>query len=137
MRFLVDVFQLRHHIIREYAGYTTSFLNILDPDIRAYVHQELDRGKLWPDALIQLSPAYAQANTIADLVAHDVFHPRCGDLFKAPDRDGTVRPLRLYHHQREAISFAAQRQHFVVTTGGLDATIPWLQRWPSTCWKWH
>ena len=113
----MDVFQLRNHIIREYAGYTTSFLNILDPDIRDYVHHELDRGKLWPDALIQLSPSYAQANTIADLVAHDVLHERCGAIFKAPDRDGRVRPLRLYHHQREAISFAAQRQHFVVTTG--------------------
>jgi ATP-dependent helicase YprA (DUF1998 family) len=117
MRLLVDVFQLRNHIIREYAGYTTSFLNILDPDIRSHVHQELHRGKLWPDALIQLSPAYAQASTVADLVTSGVLHQRCDDIFKAPDRDGVLRPLRLYYHQRQAIDLAAQRQHFVVTTG--------------------
>src|SRR5215208_8408313 len=107
MRLLVDVFQLRHHIIREYAGYTTSFLNILDPDIRDYVHQELQRGKLWPDALIQLSPAYAQADTVAGLVTTGILHQRCGDMFKAPDRDGNLRPLRLYYHQRQAIDLAA------------------------------
>ncbi|HEU5097425.1 MAG TPA: hypothetical protein VFU22_00155 [Roseiflexaceae bacterium] len=37
----MDVFQFRNQIIREYADYTTSFLNILDPDIHNYVHQEL------------------------------------------------------------------------------------------------
>jgi hypothetical protein len=113
----VDVFQFRNHIIRAYADYTTSFLNILDPDIRSHVHQELHHGKLWPDALIQLSPAYAQDNTVADLVTSGVLHQRCGDIFKAPDRDGLLRSLRLYYHQRQAIDLAAQRHHFVVTTG--------------------
>ncbi|HEU4327512.1 MAG TPA: hypothetical protein VFS21_30515 [Roseiflexaceae bacterium] len=48
----MDVFQLRRQIIREYSGYTNSFLNILDSDIRTYVDRELERGKLWPEALI-------------------------------------------------------------------------------------
>ncbi|MFO7166403.1 MAG: DEAD/DEAH box helicase [Chloroflexota bacterium] len=113
----MDVFQLRDHIVREYANYTTSFLTILDPDIREYVHQELERGKLWPDALIQLSPAYAPASTVADLVANGVLHQRCQDIFQVSGSDGTPRPLRLYYHQRQAIDLAVQRKHFVVTTG--------------------
>ncbi len=113
----MDVFKLRQHIIAEYAEYTKSFLHILDPAIHRYVHTELDRGKLWPDALIQLSPAYDQASTVADLVQHHVLHPRCAEIFQAPDRDGTLRSLRLYYHQRQAIDLAHAQQHFVVTTG--------------------
>jgi len=113
----VDVFKLRQHVIDEYAEYTKSFLTILDPAIHHYVHHELDRGKLWPDALIQLSPAYDQASTVADLVQHQVLHPRCADIFQAPDRDGTLRSLRLYYHQRQAIDLAQAHKHFVVTTG--------------------
>jgi hypothetical protein len=68
----VDVFALRNHIIQQYADYTSSFLNILDPDIREHVDQELSRGRLWPDSLIQLSPAYDQASTVAELVQNAV-----------------------------------------------------------------
>jgi superfamily II DNA or RNA helicase len=113
----VDIFRLRTHVIDDYADYTRSFLTILDPAIRDYVDQALNQGTLWPDALIQLSPAYDHAGTVADLVHTGVLHPLCATIFRAPDRDGTLRSLRLYRHQRQAIDLAAQRQHFVVTTG--------------------
>jgi hypothetical protein len=113
----VDVFQLRQHIIDEYAGYTDSFLNIHDDAIREHVREALERGRLWPDALIQLSPAYAQDLTVADLAASGVVHPRCAEIFRAPDRSGGLQPLRLYHHQRRAIDLASQHQHYIVTTG--------------------
>lgn len=113
----MDVFHLRQHIIDEYARYTTSFLNILDADIRRYVHAELERGKFWPDALLQLSPAYALSQTVAERVRQGGLHPLCGEFFKVPDGEGGARSLHLYHHQQRAIELAAQRQHFVVTTG--------------------
>lgn len=113
----MDVFQLRNRVVQEYADYTKSFLNILDPVIRDFVHVELDKGRLWPDALVQLSPAYAQSQTVEDLAKAGVLHPVCARLFRAPDRDGALRPLQLYHHQRRAIDLAAQHKHFVVTTG--------------------
>jgi ATP-dependent helicase YprA (DUF1998 family) len=113
----LDVFALRNHIIQQYADYTSSFLNILDPDIRQHVDQELSRGRLWPDSLIQLSPAYDQASTVAELVQNSVLHPQCDAIFRAPDRDGTPRSLKLYRHQRQAIDLAAAQKHFVVTTG--------------------
>ncbi len=112
----MDVFHLRRHIIATYAAYTTSFLTIADPAIRTYVHTQLDAGTLWPDALIQLSPAYTPADTVADLVAHHVLHPRCGEIFVSHDGT-TTQSLTLYRHQREAIDLARQRKHYVVTTG--------------------
>jgi ATP-dependent helicase YprA (DUF1998 family) len=109
----VDVFQLRQGIIQDYEEYTRSFLTILDSDIANFVHDELSRGKLWPDALVQLSPAYAPAQTVEDLAATGVLHPLCASIFR--DRSG--RSLTLYRHQRDAIDLAARHKHYVVTTG--------------------
>lgn len=125
----MDVFQLRNHIIDEYSRYTTSFLTILDPEIDAFVQHELGRGKLWPDALVQLSPAYAQASSVAELVESGVLHPDCARLFQTPQAAGNMCSLQLYHHQRQALDLAQQQQHFVVTTGtgsgkSLTYTVP-------------
>ncbi|NJM06017.1 DEAD/DEAH box helicase [Candidatus Gracilibacteria bacterium] len=116
-RMSMDIFDLRQQIIGQYAAYTRSFLHILDPEIRSHVDGALADGRLWPDALIQLSPAYDQATTVADLVAQQTLHPLCGDIFCAKDRDGASRSLRLYRHQKQAIDLAAVGNHFVVTTG--------------------
>lgn len=113
----MDVFQLRDHVVDEYAQYTTSFLNILDPTIRDYVHTQLAAGRLWPDALIQLSPAYEPADTIDHLARMGVLHPQTSTIFRVPDRSGTLQSLRLYRHQRQAIDLAHQHLHYVVTTG--------------------
>ena len=113
----MDVFQLRQQIIDQYAAYTRSFLTIADPEITAYVDHALAEGRLWPDALVQLSPAYTQASTVDDMVAHGVLHPLCGDLFRVPDGVGGLRPLQLYRHQKRAIDLAATGAHYVVTTG--------------------
>lgn len=109
----MDVFQLRQRIIDDYEAYTRSFLTILDPAIDGFVRSELSGGKLWPEALLQLSPAYAPAQTVADLAATGVLHQLCASIFR--DRSG--RSLTLYRHQRDAIDLAAQHKHYVVTTG--------------------
>lgn len=113
----MDIFHLRKQVIDSYADYTRSFLTILDPKIQSFVDQELGRGRLWPDALVQLSPSYLQSQTVADLAEQGVLHPTCADIFRAKAQDGSARSLTLYYHQRQAIDFAAQRKHFVVTTG--------------------
>lgn len=113
----MDVFHLRNQLIKHYADYTQSFLNILDPDIREFTQAQLASGKLWPDALIQLSPAYEQAETIAELAAAGVLHPQCAQIFQLQRPDGTLESLRLYRHQREAIDLAHAGKHYVVTTG--------------------
>jgi ATP-dependent helicase YprA (DUF1998 family) len=111
----MDIFKLRDHIVNEFAAYTQSFLNILDPDIREFVRQELARGKLWPDALVQLSPAYDRSLTVAELVEQGVLHPLCRDIFQVGG--ATTSSLHLYRHQKQAIDMAAAGRHYVVTTG--------------------
>ncbi len=78
----MDAFRLRNMVVRDYAEYIQSFLTILDPRIQAFVDEQLARGILWPDPLLQLSPAYEQAETIDQLVARGVLHPLCGSLFR-------------------------------------------------------
>ncbi|WP_029214555.1 DEAD/DEAH box helicase [Kallotenue papyrolyticum] len=113
----MDVFHLRNQLIKHYADYTQSFLNILDPDIREFTQAQLASGKLWPDALIQLSPAYEQAETIAELADAGVLHPQCAQIFQLRRPDGALESLRLYRHQRQAIDLAHAGKHYVVTTG--------------------
>lgn len=113
----MDIFQLRQQIINQYAAYTRSFLTIFDPDIRAFVDTALAEGRLWPDSLVQLSPAYDKASTVADLVEHGTLHPACGEIFRVPDGAEGLRPLHLFRHQKRAIDLAAAGRNYVVTTG--------------------
>ncbi|PDW01536.1 hypothetical protein CJ255_18615 [Candidatus Viridilinea mediisalina] len=117
VRFSVDIFQLRQQVIDQYAAYTRSFLTIADSTLRAYVDQALAAGQLWPDALVQLSPAYDHANTVADLVERGTLHAGCGAIFRVPDGAAGLRSLHLFRHQKQAIDLAAAGRHFVVTTG--------------------
>ncbi len=112
----MDVFQLRNHVVGTYSAYTTSFLNIADEEIRAFVQERLHAGELWPDALIQLSPAFAYDQTVAELARNHVLHPLCAQIFGRREGE-TFTSLRLYRHQRDAINLARERKHFVVTTG--------------------
>ena len=113
----MDIFQLRQQSINQYAAYTRSFLTISDPDIRTFVDTALAEGRLWPDSLVQLSPAYDKASTVADLVEHGTLHPACGEIFRVPDGAEGLRPLHLFRHQKRAIDLAAAGRNYVVTTG--------------------
>ncbi len=53
----MNIFDFRQQLIDDYAGYTRSFIQIRDPQIRGYVAGQLEVGVLWPDPLIQLNPS--------------------------------------------------------------------------------
>src|SRR5262245_40561342 len=108
----MDAFRLRRTVVSDYADYIQSFLSILDPRIKQFVDEQLAEGVLWPDPLLQLSPAYQAAERVEALANHTVLHPLCSSLFRA---DG--ESLRLHQHQRTAIDIAAQGYNYVVTTG--------------------
>src|SRR5262245_37533232 len=108
----MDAFRLRRTVVSDYAGYIQSFLTILDPRIRQFVDEQLAAGVLWPDPLLQLSPAYQAAETVQALSTRTVLHPLCAALFRAGEES-----LRLHQHQRTAIDIAAHGHNYVVTTG--------------------
>jgi hypothetical protein len=108
----MDAFRLRETVVADYAEYVQGFLAILDPRIRAFVDEQLSNGMLWPDPLIQLSPAYQTAEDVRVLATRGVIHATSAQFFHVGDR-----PLRLHQHQRMALDLAQQGEHYVVTTG--------------------
>jgi ATP-dependent helicase YprA (DUF1998 family) len=85
--------------------------------VAEFVTARLNEGALWPDPLVQLSPAFAEGPTVEEIVATGHLHPLCAQLFRVPGPDGTPRPIRLYQHQYQAIQAASRREPYVLTTG--------------------
>jgi hypothetical protein len=69
----MNVFELRDRLIRDYASYISSFIQIRDRRIAGHVDQSLEDGLLWPEALIQLNPSFEEQDamrrrTVLDLI---------------------------------------------------------------------
>ena len=71
----MQVFDFRERLIRDYASYIESFIQIQDLRIHDHVRQVLDDGTLWPQPLIQLNPSFEPGDKIDDLVGRDILHP--------------------------------------------------------------
>lgn len=122
----MDIFRVHNAIIDDYRSYVDSFLTINDSRIRDFVHEQLiERRRLWPDALLQLNPAYEKTKTVAQLVSEGVLHPGCADIFV--DDSPARSSFHLYRHQTEAIARARNSQSFIVTSGtGSGKTMSYL-----------
>ena len=72
------------------------------------MEDELAKGKLWPEPLLQFNPAFEIAGTVDDRVAKAALHPALRDIFKG---------YKLYRHQVEAIQFGTAGKDFIVTSG--------------------
>jgi len=104
-----DVFALRDQVVSEYQSYVKSFINILDPRLSGFVTQELDQGRLWPDPVLQLNPAFERGSDLKTLAREGVILSETARLFG--------EDLVLYRHQEEALRVARQRKHYIVSTG--------------------
>src|ERR1700757_5214827 len=104
-----DVFGLRDHVVGEYQSYVKSFINILDDRLSDFVKGELDQGRLWPDPVLQLNPAFERGADLKTLAREGVILPETARFFG--------EEVRLYLHQEEALHIASKRQHYVVSTG--------------------
>lgn len=108
----MNVFTLRDGVLQDYHRFVESFLNIQDSRIRNFVGEELAKGALWPEPLVQLNPSYEMGKKINELVTEGVLHPLCEKIFQ---KNG--KPFSLYHHQEQAIRAAAKREPYILTTG--------------------
>ena len=110
----MNIFEAHEQILDEYRCYVRSFLSIADQRIREAVQKAiLEDNRLWPDALLQLNPAYEPAATVEELVHAGQLHVQTADVFRSPDGSS----LRLYRHQEKAIALAQAHKPFVVTSG--------------------
>src|SRR3712207_1180029 len=114
----MDVFQLRDQVVGNYDKYVQSFLRIADPGIKAYVEDELAKGRLWPDPLVQLNPSYESGGTIDELASLGALHAECRRIFRRGKDEGSDGvPLLLREHQRRALEVAKTGASYVLTTG--------------------
>jgi hypothetical protein len=103
----MDVFALRESLIDEYATFARSFTHIRAGDIRDRIEGEYQKGRYWPEPLVQINPRFEGGSSVAKLVGNGTLHPGCGELFD----------IDLYSHQENAIQLAAAGHSYVVTTG--------------------
>jgi ATP-dependent helicase YprA (DUF1998 family) len=104
-----DVFRLRDHVVSEYREYVQSFIHIRDKRIEPFVQDMLAHGELWPDAVLQLNPAYEPAETLADLAGAGMIGDETARFF-GPH-------IRLHRHQAEAVAAARKNEPYLVSTG--------------------
>ncbi len=109
----LDIFNLRDDVVQDYQRYIQSFLKIRDPRVEEFVSQELQRGGLWPDPLIQLNPSYKKGATVVELADQGILHRDCIPYFST---DQGV-PFTFHYHQEQAFRLAHHQQPYVVTTG--------------------
>jgi ATP-dependent helicase YprA (DUF1998 family) len=114
----MDVFALRDHLISDYTSYIQSFIRIRDPHISLFVAEQISTGLLWPDALIQLNPAFEPGEWIEELTTQGILHEKCNAIFRSgKDRESDDRPFRLHRHQADALRTAKTGGNYVLTTG--------------------
>ena len=104
----LDVFRLKDSVVSEYRDYLQSFVQVLDPRIDQYVAEMLNRGTLWPEAVLQLNPAFEMDLTLGQLADQGLLTEETAKFF-GPE-------LRLYQHQREAVDIGLGEESYVVTT---------------------
>lgn len=132
----MTIFDLHHAVLSDYRDFVRSFIHISDERLRAFVDRALDEeAHLWPDFLLQVSPAYQRGESVDELAASGRLHPQTARIFRTPQNE----PYRLYLHQQQAIEKARRGESYVVTSGtgsgkSLTYFIPmvdWILRNPA------
>lgn len=114
----MDVFKLRENLISDYANYVSGFVRIRDERTRQKIDEEIAAGLLWPQALVQINPAFEQGGWIDELVASDLLHVECKKIFRrGKGETAGDQPMRLHRHQVEAIHASKTGDNYVLTTG--------------------
>ncbi|MFM7370747.1 MAG: DEAD/DEAH box helicase, partial [Sphaerospermopsis kisseleviana] len=108
----LDIFNFRNQIIGDYRRYIESFLKIRDPRVEEFVNQELGKGQLWTNSLVQLNPKYRPGATVNELVKNGILHPDCTQYFS---KNG--HPFNFHYHQKQAFETAQKQEPYVLTTG--------------------
>ena len=114
---LDNIFTFRDRLIEEYSLFSRSFTCIAADDICDVVDAQYDKGRYWPEPLIQINPNYQRKGTIQQLAEEGVLHPACAGLFQVGKAESDPQPLCLYAHQLEALAKGQSQQSYVVTTG--------------------
>ncbi len=110
----MSVFSLHERVVNDYRDFVRSFFTVSDDRAREFIDRTLvDEARLWPEFLLQLSPAYARTATVDELAEGGMFHEETRHIFRTEEG----QPFRLYQHQVEAVTRAAAGSSYIVTSG--------------------
>ena len=131
----MSIFNLHANVLDDYRDFVRSFFSVADDRAREFIERELvQEGRLWPEALLQVSPSYARVASVDELADRGVILPETAQIFRTDrgspfeilelnERGGTQgsisrgQPFYLYQHQFEAMELAGRRESYVVTSG--------------------
>ena len=105
----MDVFNLRETVVDEYKNYVESFVRIHDGRVDNFVRERLGEGQLWPEAMLQLNPAFVADRTLRQLASAGTIRFETARFFG--------EDIELYRHQAEALTAAQRGDNYVVSTG--------------------
>jgi len=79
----MSIFDLHARVLADYRDFVRSFFTIADERARQFIEHELvEEARLWPDFLLQVSPAYVRPATVDDLAAQRVLALTIAELMK-------------------------------------------------------
>ena len=104
----MNIIDIYNELKQSYKDYISSFISIKDERIRCTVGEAVQDEKLWPKALIQFNPNFAQGIDVLQMIESGLpIHKDLRLFFKTP----------FYKHQQEAIELGCQDREFIVTSG--------------------
>jgi ATP-dependent helicase YprA (DUF1998 family) len=131
----MSVFDLHSSVLGDYRDFVRSFFTVADERAREFIDRELvEQARLWPEALLQVSPSYARVATVDALAEQGavlsetaaIFRTDSGspyEILELNERGGQQaansqgHPFHLYQHQVGAMELARQGKSYVVTSG--------------------
>src|SRR5437773_1193112 len=110
----MSIFNLHSNVLADYRDFVRSFFSASDDRAREFIERELvEEARLWPEALLQVSPSYARVASVDELATRGVILQETAQIF----RNERGEPFYLYQHQVEAMERAGRRESYVVTSG--------------------
>jgi hypothetical protein len=84
----MSIFTLHSSVVEDYRDFVRSFFTVADDRARQFIdHELLDEARLWPEALLQVSPSYARVASVDELADRGSFCARRRNSF-ATSGDG-------------------------------------------------
>jgi len=108
-----NIFTLHKEILDGYKSYIDSFINISDQRIKDVVVDEFQKGRLYPEPLVQFNPSFESGGPVSDLVNEGVLSAEFNDIYY----DETGKSWSIYKHQTQALRKGNQGKGFIVTSG--------------------
>lgn len=114
----MNVFELHTNVLNEYKEFIRGFISIKDERIQDAINKGFEKGVLWPEPIVQLSPSFESGKTVEDLVQEGILHPECGRIFRIGRSEfNSGSTIKLYKHQIDAIQKAGEGKNYILTTG--------------------